>query len=74
MAVYLDNFRIIRPNFERSQETILQWIVNAHLRARKNTHPSESSDQEYAAFSSQIKHDLFALVLGKTKFKKEVFT
>lgn len=73
MTVYLDNFQIIRPNFERSQETILQWIVNAHMRARKTTHPSEISDQEHAAFSTQIKHDLFRIGLGKNKIQKRGF-
>lgn len=73
VKLYLDNFQIIRPNFEGDQKTILQWIINAHISARQKIHQWKTSDPEYKEFAKQITQDLFRIGLGANKIQKRGF-
>lgn len=73
MKVYLNNFTIIRPNFERSQETILGWIAHAHTQAQRKMEPVAATQVQEKEFSEKIKQDLFRIGLGKNKIQKRGF-
>lgn len=57
MAVYLDDFRVIRPAYEVRQEEILEWLAHAHSHAQKM--PFEEKRER-----------LFKLGIGKGKIEK----
>jgi len=71
--LFLKDFKVVRPNFEADQETLLKWIVNAHKNTRKRLNHWEDEDEDYHAFTEKLKEDLFRIGLGKNKIQKRGF-
>lgn len=59
--MYITDFQIVRPRFERSQEEILDWISRAHGHRKDVT------------FTEELRQKLFSLGLGDQKIQKRGF-
>lgn len=73
MAVYLRDFKVIRPNYEHNQETVLDWIVKAHVNTQMKLSQWKAEDPECLEFSEKLRKNLFKLGLGKNKIQKRSF-
>lgn len=71
MELCLKDFEVVRPQFEKKQEAILNWIVRAHA-ASERRH-TNATDEESRAFSIELKEKLFKLGLGEEKIQKRGF-
>jgi len=66
--MYLRDFKVIRPNFEESQEHLLEWVVGAHLRS--NVH---GQNEQGEGFETQLRDNLMRIGLGQNKIQKRGF-
>lgn len=73
MKLYLQDFKQIRPNFEASQETLLDWIVKTHLQVKKREEGWKSGDPSLNDFADQLRENIFKIGLGKNKIQKRGF-
>lgn len=66
MATCLTDFKIIRPQYEKSQEDLLELIAEYHAKAESSINPSINK----AEFLESIRQRVFSLGLGKDKIQK----
>lgn len=69
MSVSLYDFKVVRPQFEERQETLLDWLVHAHTQSQMQT----SSAIDAKAFETALREKLFSLGLGENKIQKRGF-
>lgn len=68
--MYLQDFTVLRPQFETEQKSALEWMVGAHSAARKKLSGWQQGDKEYEAFRSELSEKLMKLGLGNGKIQK----
>lgn len=73
MALFLRDFKVLRPNFEAKQSTILDWIVQAHTKSQMEKMGWKESDAESASFSSELRERLYKIGLGEDKIQTRGF-
>lgn len=71
--MYLRDFKIIRPNFEQSQEHLLEWVVGAHVGTSMRTNGWSKEDANCRSFDAKVREDLFRIGLGNNKIRKRGF-
>ncbi|MGE5196296.1 MAG: 3-oxoacyl-[acyl-carrier-protein] synthase III C-terminal domain-containing protein [Anaerolineae bacterium] len=66
------DFQSIRPRYETSQESILEWIALAHAKAESFSLKSSWHEEHpaYLEFYREIKQRLFQIGLGANKIQK----
>ena len=68
--MFLQDFKVIRPKFESSQESTLEWIAAAHIQARMKLNGWKKDSQECRDFAKGIREKLLSLGLGEKKIQK----
>lgn len=71
--MYLRDFKVIRPNYEESQEHLLDWVVNAHVGTTMRTNGWNEQDENCQSFAAGLRETLFKIGLGKNKIHKRGF-
>lgn len=71
--MYLRDFKVIRPNFEESQEYLLEWLVNAHVATSMRSNGWSREDESCQTFTTGLRENLFRIGLGKNKIHKRGF-
>jgi len=68
--MYLKDFHVVRPKFEQSQESWLEWIVNAHVHTKKQACGWNEEDPQCLEFREKLRETLFRLGAGENKIQK----
>ncbi len=71
--MYLRDFKVIRPNFEESQENLLEWVVSAHVGTTMRTNGWSEQDNECQLFTAKLRENLMRIGLGQNKIQKRGF-
>ncbi len=71
--MYLRDFKVIRPNFEESQENLLEWVVNAHVGTSMRSNGWAQEDEKCQSFTTGLRENLFRIGLGNNKIQKRGF-
>lgn len=71
--LFLGNFKVLRPNFEAKQSTILDWIIEAHTHSERERMGWKSDDPNAKSFSAELKMRLYKIGLGEDKIKRRGF-
>ncbi len=71
--MFLQDFRVIRPNFEAKQETLLDWIVHAHASTRSKLSGWHTGDVDHVEFTRELRERLLKLGLGENKIQTRGF-
>lgn len=71
--MYLRDFKVIRPNFEESQENLLEWVVNAHVGTSMRSNGWSREDEKCQSFTTGLRENLFRIGLGNNKIQKRGF-
>ncbi len=65
--MYLRDFKVIRPNFEADQESLLEWIAKAHAKSWTTWNANNTESKQ---FTTELRDELLRLGLGKNKIQK----
>lgn len=73
MTAYIHAIEILRPRFEATQSTILDWIASAHTRSELLKKGWSPDDPRCRSFFEELRERLYKIGLGENKIQRRGF-